>query len=255
VTEPEIISSSQRLGITKDQSSRWRPVGNGQEKFLAGVDVMCIRDDLISTRQFATRMFEADRHSLCVKASTHWLVMAFLLAEIACSCKVSGATSGPLRNDVHTIIIHTIGGPSCVGGQVVYSGAPGNAARWKSFFDRDPVLGIHFIVDRTGTVLSSTAENRMAKHARGNNAGTIGIELVHDGDGKETFGDAQIHALIGLIKSIRKRHSVPIENIKSHAEVDSRRFPCGRRMIKARVDPGANFPWAELRGALRSSDP
>jgi N-acetylmuramoyl-L-alanine amidase len=123
------------------------------------------------------------------------------------------------------------------------------------FFDRDPVLGIHYIIDRTGTIASSTPENRTANHAQGDNIGTIGIELVHNGDGKEMFGDAQIDALVNLITSIRQRYDIAIENIKSHAEVDNRTFQCGGHTEKARVDPGENFPWSKLRAALRSRGP
>jgi hypothetical protein len=189
------------------------------------------------------------------QVTPQWPLALLVVAGLACGTRSHATTSGAVRDDVHTIIIHTISGPSCVGGRVVYSGAPGDAARWKAFFDRDPALGIHYIIDRAGTVLSSTPENRQANHALGNNVGTIGIELVHNGDGQEPFGDAQIHALIELIKSIRKRHDIPIENIKGHAEVDQRRFPCGGRMIKTKVDPGENFPWGKLRDALRSSGP
>jgi len=61
-----------------------------------------------------------------------------------------GTTSGPRREFVDRIIVHTIGGPSCDGGKLVFSGAPGDAQRWKEFFDRHPLLGIHYVVDRDG---------------------------------------------------------------------------------------------------------
>src|SRR6516164_2828831 len=135
-----------------------------------------------------------------------------------------GTTSGPRRQLVDTIIIHAIGGPSCAGGTLAFSGAPGDAQRWKAFFDAHPFLGIHYVVDRAGVALASTPEDRIANHALGNNATSIGIELVHEGDGVEPFGKPQIDALIGLLKSIRSRYEVPIENIKSHSEVDVRTF-------------------------------
>ena len=190
-----------------------------------------------------------------IRRTLSWYVAAALCAQIPCFSECSAATSGPLRTEVHAIIIHTISGPLCVDGHVVYSGAPGDTARWKKFFDRDPVLGIHYIVDRTGNVASSTPENRTANHAQGNNVGTIGIELVHTGDGREEFRDAQIDALVNLIKSIRTRYDIAIENIKSHAEVDKRTFRCGGLIEKARLDPGANFPWSKLRAALTSRSP
>jgi N-acetyl-anhydromuramyl-L-alanine amidase AmpD len=168
-----------------------------------------------------------------------------------CFAPEGGAhTLGATRSEVHTIILHTISGPSCTGDRVVYSGASGNAERWKRFFDNHPFLGVHYVVDREGRVASSTPENRTANHALSNNYGTIGIELVHNGDGEEPFGDKQIAALIEIIRSIRTRHKIPIENIKSHAEVDVRMFRCGGSLVKSRVDPGPNFPWAKLRAAI-----
>ena len=162
-----------------------------------------------------------------------------------------GTTSGPRREFVDRIIVHTIGGPSCDGGKLVFSGAPGDAQRWKEFFDRHPLLGIHYVVDRDGRVLASTPEDRVANHALDNNAASIGIELVHEGDGIEPFGKRQIDALIGLLRSIRTRYEVPIENITSHSEVDVRTFKCGGGLYQTKMDPGANFPWGRVRAAVR----
>jgi hypothetical protein len=33
--------------------------------------------------------------------------------------------------------------------------------------------------------------------------------------------------------------------------VDERTFECGGNVYKTKMDPGANFPWARLRAALR----
>ena len=162
-----------------------------------------------------------------------------------------GTTSGPRREFVDRIIVHAIGGPSCDRGKLVFSGAPGDAQRWKDFFDRHPFLGIHYVVDRNGVVLASIPEDRVAKHALDNNATSIGIELVHEGDGVEPFGKPQIDALIGLLKSIRSRYEVPIENIKSHSEVDVRTFRCGGGLYRTKMDPGANVPWGRVRAAVR----
>jgi len=177
------------------------------------------------------------------------LVLAGVLAG---PWPAAGITSGPEREIVDSIIVHAIGGPSCDGGKLVFSGAPGDAQRWKNFFDRHPFLGIHYVVDRDGLVLASTPEDRVANHALDNNATSIGIELVHEGDGIEPFGKRQIDALIGLLKSIRSRHAVPIENIKGHSDVNVRTFACGGRLYRTKMDPGANFPWARVRAALRN---
>lgn len=175
-------------------------------------------------------------------------VMAALLSGVAGAAQA--VSSGARRTQVDSIIVHAISGPDCRRGQLVFSGAPGDAQRWKRFFDGHPFLGIHYVVDRDGVALASTPEDRVANHALANNDTTIGIELVHDGDGKEPFGARQIEALITLIKDIRTRHKVPLENIKGHSDVDVRTFMCGGESYKKKMDPGANFPWAQVRAAL-----
>jgi N-acetyl-anhydromuramyl-L-alanine amidase AmpD len=78
---------------------------------------------------------------------------------------------------------------------------------------------------------------------------------VHNGDSQEPFGGKQIEALIGLLKSIRTRHPVPIDNIKGHSDVDERTFACGGQLYKTKMDPGANFPWGRVRAELRGEPP
>jgi N-acetylmuramoyl-L-alanine amidase len=178
------------------------------------------------------------------------MLMASVLS-LALLGPAEATTSGPRREVVDSIIVHAISGPTCSGGELRFSGAPGDAERWKAFFDRHPFLGIHYVVDREGVALASTPEDRVANHALDNNDSTIGIELVHDGDGVEPFAPKQIDALIRLLKSIRSRHDVPIENIKGHSDVDVREFSCGGSLYKTKMDPGANFPWERVRAALR----
>lgn len=182
-----------------------------------------------------------------------------MIGRIAIACAVLAAIASPAvagskgterTAPVDTIVIHAVSGPSCSNGEIRFSGGPGDATRWKRFFDNHPFLGIHYVVDRAGVALASTPEDRVANHARGNNATTIGIELVHDGDSKEPFGARQIDGLVKLLKSIRSRHRVPVENIKSHAEVDVRWFTCGNETYKTKMDPGTNFPWGQVRAEL-----
>lgn len=178
-----------------------------------------------------------------------WLAIAALTLW-AGLVPAQAVTNGPRRAIIDTIVVHAISGPSCSRGQLAFSGAPGDATRWKRFFDHHPFLGIHYVVDREGVALASTPEDRTANHARNNNDRTIGIELVHDGDGKEPFGQKQIDSLVALIKAIRGRHHVPIENIKGHSDVDVRTFSCGGKTYKTKMDPGDNFPWVQVRAAL-----
>jgi N-acetylmuramoyl-L-alanine amidase len=167
----------------------------------------------------------------------------------------SATTSGGRRDIIDGVIVHAISGPHCADGHLAFSGAPGDAERWKRFFDHHPFLGIHYVIDRDGIVLPSTPERRIANHTKDSNDSTIGIELVHDGDGQEPFGVRQIAALIKLLKSIRSRYAVPIENIVGHSDVDGRTFSCGGIEYKTKLDPGANFPWAHVRTQLRGESP
>lgn len=178
------------------------------------------------------------------------LLRALLALGVFVCTPAHATTSGARRTTIDTIIVHAISGPSCAGGQVRFSGAPGDAARWKKFFDGHPFLGIHYVVDREGRVLASTPEERMANHALDNNATSIGIELVHEGDGREPFGEPQISALVGLLKGIQQRHDIAIERIKGHGDVDRRTFTCGGQVHKGRSDPGPNFPWIRVITAL-----
>jgi N-acetyl-anhydromuramyl-L-alanine amidase AmpD len=173
--------------------------------------------------------------------------------SLAVAGPADATTWGARRAAVDGIIIHAISGPSCSQGRLEFSGAPGDAERWKAFFDRHPFLGIHYVVDRDGVALASTPEDRIANHALDNNDTTIGIELVHDGDGEEPFTARQIDGLIQLLRSIRSRYPVPVENIVGHSDVDVRTFSCGGRVYKTKMDPGTNFPWSYVRAMLRGA--
>ncbi len=181
-------------------------------------------------------------HVICLTACL------VLMAAYPATAKTRGAK----RTTVDSIIVHTISGPytKCKSGRVRFSGAPGDAQRWKRFFDKHRSLGIHYVVDRAGAVAVSTPEYRVARHTMHHNATTIGIELVHKGDGREPFGEPQIEALVRLIKDIRSRHKIPISKILGHEHVDHRTFSCAGRSVKRKQDPGANFPWRRLRAAL-----
>ena len=43
---------------------------------------------------------------------------------------------------------------------------------------------------------------------------------------------------------------LPLENIMGHSDVDVRTFTCGGQSYKKKMDPGDNFPWAQVRAAL-----
>ncbi|MFN5154974.1 MAG: N-acetylmuramoyl-L-alanine amidase, partial [Betaproteobacteria bacterium] len=95
-------------------------------------------------------------------------------------------------------------------------------------------------------------ENRRAWHSgvsgwKGHrllNASSIGIEIVHPGfrkgpDGARQylpFGDAQIDALVPLVRDIVTRHRIRPERVLGHGEVTP----------AYKEDPGPTFPWHRL---------
>ncbi len=113
---------------------------------------------------------------------------------------------------------------------------------------RDPAAKVsaHYMVDENGDIYRLVDENKRAWHAgvafwKGEtdiNARSIGVEIVNPGHefGYRAFPDAQIDAVIALLKDIRSRHEVPAERIVGHADVAPRR----------KEDPGEKFPWGRL---------
>lgn len=114
-------------------------------------------------------------------------------------------------------------------------------------------VSVHYLVsDETPPVIYRLVdEDRLAWHAgasawRGHtllNASSIGIEIVHPGfrntpAGREylPFPQAQIDALIPLVKDIVARHHIRPERIVGHSDVAPQR----------KEDPGPTFPWQRL---------
>lgn len=82
------------------------------------------------------------------------------------------------------------------------------------------------------------------RYHSGLNDTSIGIEIVNPGftvdkQGHKTwapFNDAQITALIPLVKDIMQRYDIPAENIIGHSDIAPLR----------KEDPGRAFPWEAL---------
>ncbi|WP_263146347.1 N-acetylmuramoyl-L-alanine amidase [Pseudomonas sp. RIT-PI-AD] len=113
-------------------------------------------------------------------------------------------------------------------------------------------VSAHYLIDEDPpTIYRLVDENRRAWHAGESewqgrtwlNASSIGIELVNRGyedmaDGRVwyPFAEAQIDALIGLLKDLVKRHQLPLGSIIGHLDIAPQR----------KVDPGPLFPWKRL---------
>jgi len=173
-------------------------------------------------------------------------MLLFIMPELS-DAKISGKS----RTEVNRIIIHAIGGPSCKNGTVVYSSADGDAKRWIEFFNQHRVLGIHYVIDKTGQAQAGVPENQIANHAKENNADSIGIELVNRGDGKDPYPDMQLGMLVAALRSITKRWGIDKSAIVAHSAVDKRSFHCGGLEIKTKQDPGPAFPWDRVLKAVR----
>lgn len=116
-------------------------------------------------------------------------------------------------------------------------------------------VSAHYLIGEGSTkVYRLVDEDRRAWHAGDSswqgrtwlNASTIGIELVNqgyvDGPGKrywQPYDEAQIQALIALLKDLVKRHDLPVDSIIGHSDVAPQR----------KVDPGPLFPWKRLAEA------
>ena len=110
----------------------------------------------------------------------------------------------------------------------------------------------HYLVnDNPPTIYRLVDENRRAYHAgvsawRGNaqlNSSSIGIEIVNAGrkdgpDGAQWFDypQAQIDAVIALVKKIVAEHNIKPEHVLGHSDIAPQR----------KTDPGPRFPWKQL---------
>lgn len=116
-------------------------------------------------------------------------------------------------------------------------------------------VSAHYLIDREpATVYQLVDESRRAWHAGDSNwqgrtwlnASSIGIELVNEGYAEgpqgrswQPYGEAQIEALIALLKDLRARHGLGSDAIIGHADIAPQR----------KVDPGPLFPWQRLAEA------
>ncbi|MCW5591428.1 MAG: N-acetylmuramoyl-L-alanine amidase [Burkholderiales bacterium] len=108
----------------------------------------------------------------------------------------------------------------------------------------DPLRAVsaHYLVARDGTIYQLVDERDRAWHAGESrwgattdlNSASIGIEL--DNNGTEPFGEAQVSALLGLLRDVVDRNRIPASNILGHSDVAPRR----------KIDPGPAFPWGTL---------
>jgi N-acetylmuramoyl-L-alanine amidase len=118
-------------------------------------------------------------------------------------------------------------------------------------------VSCHYFVFEDGRIWQMVPENRRAWHAGRSswqgetdmNSRSIGIEIVNSGHDLSIpgplpppgppFPDAQIDAVIRLVKDIATRWNIPARRILAHSDLAP-----GRK-----IDPGEGFPWATLAAA------
>jgi N-acetylmuramoyl-L-alanine amidase len=136
-----------------------------------------------------------------------------------------------------------------------YTGMQDAASAIARLTNAEAKVSAHYLIAEDGQIVQMVDEEQRAWHAgksywRGItdvNSASVGIEIVNPGHewGYRPFPEAQIDALIPLVKAITLRHKITRGNVVGHSDVAPAR----------KEDPGELFPWerlAKLRLALPS---
>jgi len=164
------------------------------------------------TRAFAKIIRSEPRDSIVadsLKLSPYWI----------------GTTNFGLRKPNYVIIHHTAQN-SC-------------EQTLKTFTLEQKQVSAHYVICKDGTLHHMLNNYLRAWHAGaakwGNetdlNSSSIGIEI--DNNGSESFSEAQLNTLLGLLASLKKQYNIPAANFIGHGDIAP-----GRK-----VDPNVNFPW------------
>ncbi len=176
-------------------------------------------------------------------------MFSFKSSIVACSLALicadtSARKTGPARTEkIDMIVLHSTGGPTCdaKANKPIWVGA-GTLEENMRNIEAHPTLGIHYMIDRDGTLRKSVPENQVAHHVYRYSGRSIAIELINDGDGRDPFSEAQLDALVKLSRDIVARRGIAREGIKRHSDLDFGRMPCDKTK-RRKVDPGDAFPY------------
>ncbi|MGV3762319.1 N-acetylmuramoyl-L-alanine amidase [Parapedobacter sp.] len=100
----------------------------------------------------------------------------------------------------------------------------------------------HYVIGRDGEVYQMLNDYVRGWHAGSGKWGSVtdlnsvslGIEL--DNNGSEPFSEAQIHSLLHVLDTLKKKYNIPTANFIGHSDIAPTR----------KVDPSALFPWKRL---------
>jgi N-acetylmuramoyl-L-alanine amidase len=172
---------------------------------------------------------------------------ALIVAALAVVPAAAARRTGPVRtHPIDMVVIHSTGGPTCDDATRKPIRVPaGTLDEDLRNVEAHPVIGVHYMIDRDGTLRASVPEDRVAYHAIGFSDRSIGIELINDGDGRDPFPEAQLASLVKLLRDIVRRRAIARDAIKRHSDVDHSRLPCDTAQ-RRKVDPGPAFPYAAI---------
>jgi len=175
------------------------------------------------------------------------LTVAVLTACALGTHDAAARRTGPARTQaIDMVVIHSTGGPTCdatTGKRVWIAG--GTLEDDIRDVEAHPVIGIHYMIDRDGTLRASVPESQVAHHVLGFSGRSIAIELVNDGDGVDPFPDAQLGSLVTLLRDLARRHHIRRDGIRRHSDLDRGMLACAPHE-RRKVDPGAAFPFQSV---------
>lgn len=192
-----------------------------------------------------TDEFTPDRDA-CVRRSPATILLLSLALALTAHDALARTTGRPRTEMIDMVVIHSTGGPTCDGetGKPVWIRSGSLDANMR-FIEAHPQLGIHYMIDRDGTLRSSVPETQVAHHVLTRSGRSIGIELINDGDGRDAFPEPQLSRLVNLLRDIAHRHGITQAGIKRHSDLDHTVLPCDKTE-RRKVDPGPAFPYESI---------
>jgi hypothetical protein len=168
--------------------------------------------------------------------------LVFTVFTVTAGDAVARRTGHVRTQAIDMVVIHSTGGPTCDPrtGKPIWIRA-GSLDENLRNIEAHPRLGIHYMIDRDGTLRTSVPEDQVAHHVFRVSGRSIAVELINDGDGVDPFPDAQLASLVKLLRDITQRRGIRRDGIRRHSELDHALLPCDPTQ-RRKVDPGAAFP-------------
>jgi N-acetylmuramoyl-L-alanine amidase len=179
-----------------------------------------------------------------IKSALTGLALAIL--AITANDAEARRTGKPRTEAIDMVVIHSTGGPTCDAktGKPIWVKA-GTLEEDLRDIEANPSLGIHYMIDRDGTLRSSVPEEEAVHHVFHYSGHSIAIELINDGDGLDPFPEAQLATLVKLLSDIKQRRGIKRDGVKRHSDLDHGLLSCDKTQ-RRKVDPGAAFPFASI---------